>query len=206
MSFTTSTSRVTKGRALARSLGAVGLLSASAIAVHAPGIWFDVGVRNLDFNAHYAWSVQFAEGLSSGDPYPHWMWRGNFGLGEAALLFYSPLFYYVCGAVRLLTSNTWAAMRIVFVLSTILTGIYGWRLLRPWTGNVHALVGALLVQWAPMIFMIFYYFNGFPWAVGFAALVALTHYVVRRGAFEHWVDVRVSLAVAVLVLTHLVSA
>ena len=206
MSLAAPNDRVITVRKLALSLGPFGVVLTSALLVHAPGILFDVGVRNLDFNAHYAWAVQFAEGLRDGDPYPHWMWRGNFGLGEAALLFYSPLFYYVCGAVRLLTSNTWAAMRIVFVLSTILTGIYGWRLLRPWTGNVHALVGALLVQWAPMIFMIFYYFNGFPWAVGFAALVALTHYVVRRGAFEHWVDVRVSLAVAVLVLTHLVSA
>jgi hypothetical protein len=206
MSLPASTDRAIRIRNLALSLGAFGVVSTSALLVHAPSILFNVGVRNLDFNAHYVWAVQFAEGLRDGDPYPHWMWRGNFGLGEAALLFYSPLFYYVCGAVRLLTSNTWAAMRIVFVLSTILTGIYGWRLLRLFTGNVHALVGALLLQWAPMIFMIFYYFNGFPWAVGFAGLVALTYYVVREGAFERWVDVPVSLAVAALVLTHVVSA
>ena len=146
MSLPASTDRAIRIRNLALSLGAFGVVSTSALLVHAPSILFNVGVRNLDFNAHYAWAVQFAEGLRDGDPYPHWMWRGNFGLGEPALLFYSPLFYYVCGAVRLLTSNTWAAMRIVFVLSTILTGIYGWRLLRLFTGNVHALVGALLLS------------------------------------------------------------
>src|SRR5215472_17487798 len=91
------------------------------------------------------------------------MWRGNFGLGEAALLFYSPLFYYLCGAVRLFTPNTWEAMRIVFVLSTCLTGFYSWRLLGLFAENVQALAGAVLLQWAPMIFMLFYYFNGFPW-------------------------------------------
>jgi hypothetical protein len=206
MSVGTSTIRAIKACPLARSLGAVGLLAASAVVVHAPGILFDVGVRNLDFNAHYVWSVQFAEGLRNGDPYPHWMWRGNFGLGEVALLYYSPLFYYLCGAVRLLTENTWEAMRIVFVLSTCLTGFYGWRLLRLLTGNVYALAGAVLLQWVPMIFMLFYYFNGFPWATGFAALVALTYYVFRPGAFEGWVDVPVSVAVAALVVTHLVSA
>ena len=57
-----------------------------------------------------------------------------------------------------------------------------------------------------MIFMLFYYFNGFPWAVGFAALVALTYYTLRPDAFEHWIDLPVGLAVAALVLTHIVSA
>jgi 6-pyruvoyl-tetrahydropterin synthase related domain len=178
----------------------------SALLVHAPGILFNVGVRNNDFDAHYHWAVQFAEGLRDGDLYPHWMWRGNFGLGEVALLFYSPLFYYVCGAVRLLTPNTWEAMRLVFVLSTMITGFYGWRLLRMFTGDAYALAGAVLLQWAPMIFMLFYYFNGFPWAVGFAALVALTYYAMRPGAFERWIDPPASLAIAALVLTHTVSA
>jgi hypothetical protein len=198
--------RSLSARSIALSLGALGVLLASALLVHAPGILFNVGVRNGDFNAHYRWAVQFAEALRDGDPYPHWMWRGYFGLGEVALLFYSPLFYYVCGALRLLTSNTWEAMRLVFVLSTILTGFYGWRLLRLFVGDVYALVGAVLLQWAPMIFMLFYYFNDFPWAVGFAGLVALAYYALRPGAFERWVDLPASLAIAALVLTHIVSA
>jgi hypothetical protein len=206
MSLSAFTTRAVKARPFALSLGAVGLLSASAVVVHAPGVLFNLGVRNLDFNTHYVWTIQFAEGLRNGDVYPHWMWRGHLGLGEVALLFYSPLFYYVCSAVRLLTPNTWDAMRIVFVLSTILSGFYGWRLLRLFTGDVYALAGGVLLQWAPMIFMLFYYFNGFPWAVGFAALVALTYYALRPGAFERWIDVRVSIAIAALVLTHLVSA
>src|SRR5215472_15063262 len=189
-------------RRLGMSLGAFGVLLVSAVLVHAPGIVFDVGIRNNDFDAHYHWAVQFAAALRDGDLYPHWMWRGNFGLGEVALLFYSPLFYYVSGFVRLLTSNTWEAMRLVFVLSTIIAGYYGWRLFRLFAGDVYALVGALLLQWAPMIFMLFYYFNGFPWAVGFAALVALAYYVLRPGAFEYWIDLPVSLAIAALVLTH----
>ena len=169
-------------------LGAFGILLASAVLMHAPDILFNVGVRNNDFDAHYHWAVQFGEGLRDGDLYPHWMWRGNFGLGEVALLYYSPLFYYVSGAVRLLTPNTWEAMRIVFVISTLLTGLYGWRLLRLFANDAYALVGAVLLQWVPMIFMLFYYFNGFPWAVGFAALVALTYYALRPDAFERWVD------------------
>jgi hypothetical protein len=156
MSLSAFTTRAVKARPFALSLGAVGLLSASAVVVHAPGVLFNLGVRNLDFNTHYVWTIQFAEGLRNGDVYPHWMWRGHLGLGEVALLFYSPLFYYVCSAVRLLTPNTWDAMRIVFLLSTILTGFYGWRLLRLFTGDVYALAGGVLLQWAPMIFMLFY--------------------------------------------------
>ncbi len=193
-------------RPVALWLGAFGILLTSAVVVHAPGILFNVGVRNNDFDAHYHWAVQFGEGLRGGDLYPHWMWRGNFGLGEVALLYYSPLFYYISGSVRLLTPNTWEAMRIVFVISTLLTGLYGWRLLRLFSNDAYALAGAVLLQWVPMIFMLFYYFNSFPWAVGFAALVALTYYAVRPGAFERWVDLPASLAIATLVLTHIVSA
>ena len=110
------------------------------------------------------------------------------------------------GQFELLTPNTWEAMRIVFVLSTLLTGFYGWRLLRLFSTDGYALVGAVLLQWAPMIFMLFYYFDGFPWAVGFPALVALTYYAMRPGAFERWVDIPASLTIAALVLTHIVSA
>ena len=198
--------RAMMARSRALWLGVLGVLLTSAVLVHAPGILFDVGVRNNDFDGLYRWAVQFGEGLRGGDLYPHWMWRGNFGLGEVALLYYSPLFYYISGAVRLLTSNTWEAMRLVFVLSTLLTGFYGWRLLRLFANDAYALVGAVLLQWVPMIFMLFYYFNGFPWAVGFAALVALTYYALRPGAFERWVDLPASLAIAALVLTHIVSA
>jgi hypothetical protein len=193
-------------RTVTLSLEALGVLLASALLVHVLGIVFNVGVPNGDFNTYYRWAVQFAEGLRDGDPYPHWMWRGNFGLGEVALLYYSPLFYYVCGAIRLLTPNTWEAIRIVFILSTIFTGFYGWRLFRQFIGEVYAVAGAVLLQWAPMIFMLFYYFNGFAWAVGFAALVALAYCAVRLGAFECWVDLPTSLAIAALVLTHIVSA
>jgi hypothetical protein len=193
-------------RPIALWLGALGILLTSAVVVHAPGILFNVGVRNNDFDAHYHWAMQFGEGLRGGDLYPHWMWRGNFGLGEVALLYYSPLFYYICGAVRFLSPNTWEAMRIVFVISTLLAGLYGWRLLRLFANDAYALVGAVLLQWVPMIFMLFYYFNGFSWAVGFAALVALTYYALRPGAFERWVDAPASLAIAALVLIHIVSA
>jgi hypothetical protein len=181
---------------------------ASAMLVHAPAIIFNVGAPkpNSDFYTHYRWAIQFYESLRAGDPYPHWMWRQGHGLGQPALLFYSPLFFYVSGAVRLITSNTWAAMRIVFVLSTIITGFYGWRLFRLFADNLYALAGAVLLQGAPMILWLFYYENDFPWAVGFAALVALTYCVLRPRAFEGWIDLPASLAIAALVLTHILSA
>jgi hypothetical protein len=182
------------------------IFAVAAVLLNAPGLIFNLGVRNLDFNAHYAWAVQFGEGMRQGDLYPRWMWRGNLGSGEAALLFYSPLFYYLSGLVRLATSNTWEAMRIVFVVATFVTGIFAWRLLRLFTGAGFALIGAVLLQAAPMIVMLFYYFNDFPWATDFTALMALSYAVLRPGALQHRIDVRVSVAVAALVLIHLISA
>ena len=195
-------------RTLASCVGVFGVLVASAMLVHAPAIIFNVGAPkpNSDFYIHYRWAIQFYESLRAGDPYPHWMWRQGHGLGQPALLFYSPLFYYVSSAVRLITSNTWTAMRIVFVLSTIITGFYGWRLFRLFADNLYALAGAVLLQGAPMILWLFYYENDFPWGVGFAALVALTYCVLRPRAFEGWIDLPASLAIAALVLTHILSA
>ena len=106
------------------------VLLVSAILVHAPATLANVFIFSRDFSIHYTWAVQFSEALRSGDPYPHFMWRDQFGFGEPALLFYSPLFYYLCGIVRLFTANIWDAMRIIFVFSTFLTGFYGWRLLK----------------------------------------------------------------------------
>ncbi len=181
------------------------LLLASVL-IHAPHTLFDVADTNLDFFVHYNWAVQFLQALHGGDPYPRWMPLANFGVGEPALMFYSPLFYYATALVGWFTDSTWAAIKIVEVLSTTIAGWFAWRLLRLFCGPGLALVGAVACQAAPMVFMLFHYFNGLPWASSFAALAALAYYTFRPQERDQWLDIPVALAVAALTLTHTVSA
>jgi hypothetical protein len=180
------------------------LLLGCAGLVHLPAL-LGIVARNADFNIHYQWAVQFAEGLRGGDPYPHWMWRGNEGLGEVALLYYSPLFYYFTGVIRFVTGNTWAAMNVTFILFTAASGFYAWRLFRLFMDDRFAMIGALLLEAVPMVFMLYYYFNGFPWACACAIVTMLAYYVCRPGALKHTFDVPISVTIALLVATHIVT-
>jgi len=189
---------------------AVVLLLASAFLIHSPHTIFNMADRNQDFDQHYAWAVQFAEGLRSGDPYPRWMPLGNQGLGEPALLFYSPLFYYCSALASVFTSSIWAAMRVVEVLSTFVVGLLAWRMfaVRAGARPSVALSMALACQATPMLFMLFHYFNGFPWAANGACLMALLYCLQPReeGAGAAVLNVGAAMSVAALVLMHIVSA
>jgi len=173
--------------------------------IHSPHTIFNVVDTNWDFEAHYAWSVQFLQAFHNGDPYPRWMPMGNLGLGEPVLLFYAPLFYYATAVVGFFTSSTWEAIKIVEVLATTITGFFVWLLLKPLTNNKVALAGALLCQMTPMIYMIFHYFNGLPWGTSFAGLAALLYFIFNPRYQDRLINIPVSLSITMITMTHIVS-
>jgi uncharacterized membrane protein len=189
-----------------RMVATLGVLGLFAFLIHSPHTLFDTADRNWDFDAHYGWALQFGRALLGGDPYPRWMPLGNHGLGEPTLLFYSPLFYYATSLASVLTGSTWAAMKLVEVLSTWIAGIFSWMLLRRFVADRVAILGALLCQSAPMAFMLFHYFNGFPWGASFAAFTALTYFALPTSEARSLLRPSVSLSVAILTATHVVSA
>lgn len=179
------------------------------VLVHAPHAVLNLADRNWDFDQHYAWALQFSQGLQAGDPYPRWMPLGHRGLGEPALLYYSPLYYYVVAALHAVLGSVWNAMRAAELLSTLAVGVFSWRLLARWLPPGRALFGAVLCQATPMVFMLFHYFNGLPWAFNAAGLAALLWALPADGradapSIATWL--RVAVAVTALVLTHIVSA
>lgn len=144
-----------------------------AVLVHAPHTLLNLADRNQDFDQHVSWPFQFYKGLGAGAPYPRWTPLGNSGMGEPALLYYSPLFYYLASAVHIAVASTWTALRVIEVGATALLGFYCWLFLRRWMPPVSALWGALACMATPMVFMLFHYFNGFPWASNAACFAAL---------------------------------
>ena len=92
-------------------------LCLSAWLVASPHAVFNLADRNQDFDQHLAWAFQVGQGLAAGDPYPRWMPLGNRGLGEPALLYYSPAYSLAVSLLRPLTDATWSAMRLVEFLA-----------------------------------------------------------------------------------------
>jgi hypothetical protein len=197
-------------------------LCLSAWLVASPHAVFNLADRNQDFDQHLAWAFQVGQGLAAGDPYPRWMPLGNRGLGEPALLYYSPAYSLAVSLLRPLTDATWSAMRLVEFLALLGLGLAGWALLRRFARPLPALLGAMACQATPMVFMLFNHFNGFPWAsnaAGFGLLLwaALRLPAMARRHGDAWAGPRapsatdgllrvpVACAVALMTLTHLVS-
>ncbi len=177
------------------------------IFAHAIVVIFNVVDTNWDFDAHFAWASQFSDAFRAGNPYPRWMPLGNHGLGEPVTLYYSPLFYYLVSILDWSPLTVWGSMKWVSVFTTVLSGWCAWLIMRPLAGTGWALLAAIAVQTAPMIFMVFHYFNGYPWGASFAAyslflLCSLNYFVYGKRSYLPLVSV----AALILVITHIVSS
>lgn len=182
-------------------------LLGTSLMTHVLVVVFDLVDTNWDFEAHLAWSTQFSQAFRAGDPYPRWMPLGNHSLGEPVTLFYSPLFYYFTAVSDWFLAHTWTSMKWLAVLSTWMAGLAVWFLMRTVVTRVWALLAAVCVQFAPMVFMIFHYFNGYPWGASFATYAFCLLFTVR-----FFVDERptylapMMFAAFSLILCHIVSA
>ena len=194
--------RATASQAGLLIAGAIGL----AIVVHSPHVIFNRADTNLDFFAHYRWALEVSQAMASGDIYPRWMSAANYGLGEPALLYYSPLYFLLAGAIRLGMPNVWLSMQIVEMLSTLVVGAFSWLILRRQVGTSGALLGTIGCIAAPMVVMLFHYFNGFPWATSTAAFMALLWSILRFDFSLRRVNLAGIIALGTLVALHVVSA
>ncbi|TMK77502.1 MAG: hypothetical protein E6G47_11035 [Actinobacteria bacterium] len=176
----------------------------AALILHAHRLVGDLVSSNNDLRVHYRWTVEFVTAVRGGDPYPRWMPLANQGLGEPALLFYAPLYYYATAVVGYFTRDTWTAMKLVEFVGIWASGLFAYAALRRLCPLGWSLAGAVTVQAAPMIFMLFHFFNGLPWALSFTAAMAAVAFSVRP-APRRVVDVPLAAALAVVVSTHTLS-
>lgn len=189
---------------LLRILIPVAITGVNALVLHGPRLAADLVAPNADLRVHYRWAVEFVAALHRGDPYPRWMPMPNQGLGEPALLFYSPLYYYGTALVASFCSDTWCAMKLVEFAGIWATGLFAYTALRRFCPLSWSLAGATVVQAAPMTFMLFHLFNGLPWGLSFTAATAAVAFSLRINT-RRFVDAPLALALAVLVGTHTLS-
>ncbi|MEM8798473.1 MAG: hypothetical protein AAGF15_00190 [Pseudomonadota bacterium] len=185
---------------------AVLLFFFAAIVAHVPHLVFARVDSNLDFLVHYRWSMEMVEAWGVGDFYPRWMAYANGGLGEPALLFYSPLYYWATALVRQIVSNTFTAMQIVEIFASFWLGLFVAKTVSIWATPRLGRIAGLSAIIAPMTLLLHHGFNGFPWAVAMAPAAMLIYAVMRPKAPSLWVNPLATISIALLVITHTVTA
>lgn len=160
----------------------------------------------FDIHIHYRWSVQFVEAISQGHLYPRWMHLANNGMGEPTFLYYAPLYYYAVYVFSLILPNIWDAMNAVSVVATLFAGLATFRFASKHVGAVPALAGASLLILSPTLLFVLTFWGSVTWhaATPFALLFCFRLYELTRN--ERLFDPALSLALAGLVATHILSA
>lgn len=175
------------------------------VLVQLPHWLLDRAFVNLDHNFHYGNAREFVASLWAGDPWPHWSFLAQHGLGEPGLLYYSPLYYMATGGAFALTGNVWAAMQAVEIVSAGVLGYFCWRLAACYAPPRAALVAVPLAVFAPMACLLHLSFNGYPWAVALAPLAMLAWASLRPSASERWLNPAAIVALALTIATHTVT-
>lgn len=192
--------------ALLRDHGVAFLLALCCGAiVQAPHWLFHRAFVNLDFKFHYANAREVVAAMRAGDPWPHYAFLAQFGLGEPGLLYYSPLYYMATRAAFALTGNVWAAMQLVEVVGAGALGYFCWRLAADYAPPRAALMTLPLAVISPMACLLHLSFNGYPWATAQAPLAALLWATLRPEAAQRWVNPAAIVALALTVCTHTVT-
>lgn len=152
---------------------------------------------------NHLWTLQIAEELGRGDPYPRWL-SGSFeGLGSPTFYFYPPLAFYVSGALDVLAFDTSAALGLTSLMFLAASGasMFAWLRFRR---SPRPLLGAVLYMAGPYHLFDIYQrgalaeFAAFAWL----PLIALGIEALPR----RWAVPLLAAATAGLLLTHLPMA
>lgn len=119
-----------------------------------------------DAALHIYRTVELTQLWHNGIIYSRWAPDMAFGLGYPLFNFYTPLLYYVAGAVHLAGLNVELAMKVTLALATLLgcAGLYA--LAREWVGEAGAVLAAIAYTWAPFRLREMYFQGDFAQYLG----------------------------------------
>lgn len=175
-----------------------------SIAVNAALLFEGHIILTVDFYTHYRWASQFHQALSEGVLYPRWAPAANNGLGEPAFVYYPPFYFYLVSLVQGVTGSLWSAIEVVATVTNLCSGILAFAIARRAVGFGWALIAAALVQTSPFLLFTHGYLNAFPWhaSIPWILLVFYATLTPARASLD-W---RLSLAIALLAATHVLTA
>jgi len=160
-----------------------------------------------DLPQHFQFANAYYESLTSGDGFPSWSARENFGYGSIGIRFYPPMAYYVLATFRIICGNWFDAAWLSFAFWMFLGcgGVYFWA--RCWLNEKYSAVAAVFYAVAPyhlnQLYISFIYAD-------FAGAAILPYcFAFQTKIFQHGKNSDVlglAFFYAILILTHLPSA
>jgi hypothetical protein len=181
------------------------LALACAVLAHAPHLGHPRVDTNLDHDFHYRLVLDTVQGMRAGDPWPFWAFAAKYGLGEPSLFFYAPLYHRAAGVLGLILPNSWMAMQVVEIASLAMAGAFAFLLARCYAADRWALLAIPLAIFGPMLSLLHFGFNGYPWAVAFGPLAMFTWAMLKPDRGTHWINGWAMVALALVIATHTVT-
>lgn len=178
---------------------------ACAVLAHFPHLGHPRVDTNLDHDFHYRLVLDTVQGMKAGDPWPMWAFAAKYGLGEPSLFYYAPLYHRAAGVLGLILPNSWMAMQVVEIASLAMAGAFAFLLARLYTPDRWALLAIPLAVFGPMLSLLHFGFNGYPWAAAFGPLAMFTWAMLKPQDDGHLVNGWAMIALALVIATHTVT-
>jgi len=109
-----------------------------------------------DTRDHVARIANFYQNIREGILIPRWAGNLNWGYGHPVLMFLYPLPSYVASVLIFVGCTTVVAVKVVFILGYIVSGLGMFYFLKKLWGTIPALTGATLYLYAPYRFVDLY--------------------------------------------------
>lgn len=174
-----------------------------------PATWalFVPGFYGASDDLHIGWLYEFHKTLLMGQIPPRFVPDLSFGFGYPLFNFVFPLPFYIAEIFHLFSFSLVDSIKIVFLLSVPLSGIFMYLLLREFTKSNLSLVGALLYIYTPYRSTDLYVRGAMGEIVSFIflPLIVLSIIKISRSRKIAWIGVG-GISLASLVLSHNITA
>lgn len=183
------------------------VLGLSALYAITPLLLHHEFVFGGDVGYHINWAYQVSLGIREGIFYPRWLSLSNGGYGSPTMIFYSPLFYLLTGAVNTFVPSLIVSLKIITFLGFFISGISMYVFMRNFCTHAGSVAGGIAYQLMPYHIFDLYWRGTFAETFVFAWLPLILHFIYRgdtRDTIFDWLGMAFSYAG--LVLTHIATA
>lgn len=174
-----------------------------------PAIWalWVPGFYGASDDLHIGWLFEMDRVIKMGQIPPRFVPDLSFGFGYPLFNFVFPLPFYIAEIFHLIGLTLVDSIKLLFLLSLPLSGIFMYLLLREFTNPFLSLSGAILYIYTPYRAVDVYIRGAIGEIVSFVflPLIALSFLKIKKSGFSRWVGIG-ALALASLVLSHNITA
>ena len=160
----------------------------------------------VDMLVHLRWAEQFLAAVREGWLLPRWAPASIEGLGDPTFFYYQPLFYYLTSGFRLLGLGSQAALLAAAMVPSLLLGLVVQRRFLAGYRPAPALAGALFVVACPVLLFLAIQMAAYPWTLALPLCLLFVAESMRTGEHERPRAPQLALLLALVCLSHLLSA